>query len=80
MVIMKTVSVTEFKAHCLELLNDVARTGEPVILTKHGRPTAMVVPPPAESGKKWRLGFFRDSAKVTGDIVAPVDEPWEALR
>ena len=80
MPIMKTISVTEFKAHCLELLNEVARTGEPLTLTRHGKPTAMVVPPPANVEKRWKLGQFRDDTKIAGDVVAPLDESWEALR
>lgn len=71
---MKTISVTEFKAHCLELLNEVARTGEPVMLTKHGKAMAMVVAPPAETGRKWKLGQFKGTAQVVGDIVGPLDE------
>ena len=76
---MKSVSVTVFKAHCLEMVNQVALSGQPVILTKRGKPTAMVVPPPADKGPKWVAGKFKDSAKIVGDIVAPLDEPWEAL-
>ena len=79
MVIMRTMTVTEFKAHCLEMLSEVARTGEPVVLTKHGKPSAMVVPPPADAGGRWTLGMFRDSAKITGDIIAPLDEHWDVL-
>jgi prevent-host-death family protein len=79
MVIVKTLTVTEFKAHCLEHLNDVSRTGESVVLTKHGRPTAMVVPPPVGSGQVWKPGLFRNSARITGDIVSPMEETWEAL-
>lgn len=79
MTIMKTVSVTEFKAHCLELVSEVSLTGEAVILTKHGKPTAMLVPPPNETTKTWRPGLFRDSGTIVGDIIAPLDEPWEAL-
>lgn len=79
MTIMKTVSVTEFKAHCLELVSEVSRTGEAVVLTKHGKPTAMVVPPPTDEKKKWRPGLFRGTTKIVGDIIAPLDEPWEAL-
>ena len=80
MTIMKSVSVTEFKAHCLELVNEVSRTGESVVLTKRGKPTAMVVPPPVQEGQKWIPGQFKDTAKIVGDIVAPLDEPCEALR
>jgi len=80
MVIMKTLSVSEFKAHCLELVNEVARTGEPVVLTKHGKPTAMVVSPPRSNDRVWAPGKFRQSAVIEGDIIEPLDEPWEALR
>ena len=73
---MKTIPVTEFKAHCLELLNQVAKTGEPMILTKRGKPTAMVSLPPAEIKPIWRLGLFEDSCKIVGDVIAPFDEPW----
>jgi len=76
---MKTISVTEFKAHCLELVNEVSRTGESVVLTKRGKPTAMVVPPPVQEPKKRILGLHRDSGRIVGDIMAPLDEPWEAL-
>ena len=37
-----TVSATEFKATCLELMDEVARTGTEVIVTKHGRPVVRV--------------------------------------
>ncbi len=80
MVIVKTISVTEFKSHCFELLNEVARTGEPLALTRRGKPMAMVVPPPANVGKRWKLGQFRAHAKIARDIVVPLDESWEALR
>lgn len=77
---MKTVSVTQFKAHCLEMVNAVAETGQPVVLTKRGKPTAMVVQPPSNGGKKWNPGLHRDTAKIVGDIIEPLSEPWEALR
>lgn len=76
---MKTMSVTEFKAHCLEMVNEVHRTGEPLLLTKRGKPTAMVGPAPAEPKKKWPLGLFRNEDTVVGDLVEPLDLEWEAL-
>ncbi len=38
------MSATEFKAHCLAVLDDVAGSRESVIVTKHGRPVAKIVP------------------------------------
>jgi prevent-host-death family protein len=42
---MKEITATRFKAHCLRLLDEVAATGEPLTITKHGRPVARVEPP-----------------------------------
>ncbi len=36
---MRQVSKTEFKAHALEILRDIERTGEPQVITDRGRPT-----------------------------------------
>ncbi|MEQ1821350.1 MAG: type II toxin-antitoxin system Phd/YefM family antitoxin [Fimbriimonadaceae bacterium] len=77
---MKTVSVTEFKAHCLEFLNQVAKTGESMILTKRGKPTAMVSPPPPETSKRWIPDQLEGKITIVGDIVAPLGVPWEALE
>jgi prevent-host-death family protein len=41
---MKSIAVTELKARCLAQLEDVARTGEPVMVTKRGKPLARIVP------------------------------------
>ena len=47
MVIMepKQITATYFKAHLLRLLDEVAETGQPLVITKHGRPVARVEPP-----------------------------------
>jgi prevent-host-death family protein len=42
----REISATQFKARCLRLLDEVAETGEALIVTKHGRPVARVEPPP----------------------------------
>jgi prevent-host-death family protein len=35
----------EFKAKCLKLMDQVARSGVPIVITKHGKPVAKLVPP-----------------------------------
>jgi len=77
MTTMKSIPVSEFKAHCLELLNQVAKTGQPMILTKRGKPTAMVCLPPVDEGHTWLLGQFKDKGEIVGDILLPFDEPWD---
>ena len=41
----KEITATQFKARCLRLLDEVAETGETLVVTKHGRPVARVEPP-----------------------------------
>ncbi|MEQ1949209.1 MAG: type II toxin-antitoxin system Phd/YefM family antitoxin [Bryobacteraceae bacterium] len=75
---MREVSVSQFKATCLALLEDVRKTGRPLRITKFGKPIAEVVPPKPEKKESW-LGCLRDSGEIEGDIVGPVHafEPWD---
>ncbi len=41
---MSEITATQFKARCLRLLDEVAETGEPLVITKHGRPVARLEP------------------------------------
>ncbi len=66
-----------FKAECLKLMDEVARTGQPVVITKHGRPVAQLAPIPAQS--RSLFGYMKNTLKIKGDIVAPLDEEWSAL-
>ena len=75
------LSVSHFKATCLEVLERVRRTGRSVVITKRGTPIAEVVPPSSATvGGDW-LGSLRGTARITGDIVAPAGaaSDWEAL-
>src|SRR5437660_1596440 len=77
MTIMKSVTVTEFKTHCLELIDQAMKNGKSFLLTKRGEPAAMLNPPPKKQPRKWIPGQFRDEVKVVGDIVSPLDVEWE---
>ena len=68
---MKIVIASEFKAKCLKIMDEVAATGEPVIITKHGVPVAQLVP---EVQKPETLfGALQGSVIILGDIVGPID-------
>lgn len=68
------VSASTFKATCLELMDDVARTRSELIVTKHGRPVVRVsaVEPPIISP----IGFLEASVASYGDIVSPDHAAW----
>ena len=78
---MQEIPISKFKATCLEVLENVRKTGRPVRITRFGKPVAQVVAvPPAPSGS-W-LGCMAGTCEIVGDIVAPACEPEEreALR
>jgi prevent-host-death family protein len=70
------IAAGQFKAQCLQLMDRVKQTHEEIVITKHGRPVAKLVPV-EEQGSSF-IGYMRGSVVVSGDIVAPVDEDWEA--
>ena len=74
--VVALISASEFKATCLELMDDVARTGADVIVTKHGRPVVRVSAVRQERASPW--GFLAGSVVSHGDIVSPDDAVWSA--
>ena len=74
---MEIVIASEFKAKYLKIMDEVAATGEPVIITKHGVPVAQLVP---EVQKPETLfGALQGSVDILGDIVGPIDAAWKTL-
>jgi prevent-host-death family protein len=78
---MKQVSVTEFKAKCLALIEEVDRTGESIEVLKRGRAVARVVRAP-QTRAKYPQETLKGTVEILGDIVGPAVEPdeWEAER
>jgi prevent-host-death family protein len=66
-----------FKAECLHLMDEVARTGQPIVITKHGKPVAQLVPIPAPPESLF--GYMKDTLNIKGDVVASLREEWSAL-
>lgn len=77
---METIAISKFKATCLSLLQKVKTTGQPLIVTKKGKPIVLVSPPPILK-KGIKFGCMKDSTKIVGDIMSPLpEEDWEVLR
>jgi prevent-host-death family protein len=72
------IGATEFKARCLELMEQVAATGNPVVITKRGRPLVQLVP--ATQRPRSIVGALKGHARVRGDIISPLKVRWEASR
>lgn len=77
---MTTIQASEFKAKCLALMDQVARTGETILVTKNGKPVAELRPhrPPRV---KSPFGLNKGSSVITGDIMEPIGKDlWNALK
>ena len=73
-----TIAAGEFKAKCLKLLDQVAAERQTLVITKHGKPVAQLVPAPAE--KETLFGSMKGSVLYMGDIISPIDVEWEAMK
>ena len=74
---MKKIPAGQFKAKCLAIMDRVQKTGESVLITKHGKPVARLSPAPAAPEDVF--GYMAGKVKIVGDIVGPVVpiEDWE---
>jgi prevent-host-death family protein len=79
---MEQLPVTKFKATCLAVMERVNRTGQPVRITRFGRPVVDVVPTAPQAPKERVFGALANRTRIKGDIISPAVEPeeWEVLR
>jgi prevent-host-death family protein len=78
--IMPTIQASVFKAKCLALMDQVARTGQTIVVTKNGKPVAELRPHRAPRAKSL-IGLHKGQIDIRGDIVSPVGSPlWEAMK
>ena len=71
------IKAGEFKAKCLKLMDWVAEGHEEIIITKRGKPIAKLVPLTA-APKREIFGYMKGTVEILGDIIAPIDEKWDA--
>jgi prevent-host-death family protein len=67
---MKKMQAGFFKVHCLAVMDEVQSKKETVVITKHGKPVAKLVPADKEPDDIYN--FLAGKGKVLGDIVSPV--------
>ena len=72
----KTLPVAEVAQNFEAVLDSAAENGDEVLVEKEGRVVARLVPTPKSGGRT--LEQMRGSVTILGDIVAPLDEPWDA--
>ena len=73
---MRSIPAARFKAQCLRLLDEVAKTGETIVVTKRGKPVARVQAVEEPRSLVGSITFL-----VSDDeLVEPILEPWDIER
>jgi len=78
---MRDVPISEFKAKCLGLVDEVQKTRQPLRITRHGCPVAELIPTGPDRKRKF-LGGMVGTGRIVGDIISPVIDlgEFEAYR
>ena len=77
---MKTMAAGVFKIHCLSVMDEVQTKRETVVITKHGKPVAKLVP--AGNDPDEIYNFLAGKGELAGDVVAPAfsAKEWGELK
>jgi len=81
--VSETIGVAAFRKACARLIAQVSEEGEPITITRHGRPVALLSPVPSpDDGKRRIIGALRGSVLGYDDPFAPAADPaeWDAVR
>ncbi len=70
----RTIKASEFKAKCLKLMDEVAESGEEIVITKHGRPVSKLTP--FREKPKSLFGRGKGMIEIHGNIVEPMPAEW----
>lgn len=75
----KIIAAGEFKARCLQLMDEVAATGQSIVITKRGKEVVRVIPHVPDTPKPFRslYGLLKGSVTIHGDIIGPTGVEWE---
>jgi prevent-host-death family protein len=74
----RTVPATEFKAHCLALLEKVRETRQPLLVTRHGKPVVEICPYVPKDAA--RVNPLKGSIVYQDDLISPLEEKWDSAR
>ena len=71
------IGTTQFKAKCLKLIDEVAATRKPLVITKRGKALAKLVPIQDEKTSPL-FGYMKGTVQILGDIVNVPHDAWAA--
>ncbi len=74
---MKTMAISQFKAHALKIIDQITKDHESMIITKRGKPVAQILPYEGNEHIA-KPGQLADTLVFEEDIITPLsEEMWE---
>ncbi len=70
------IAISQFKSHCLEIIEKLQTNGQSVIITKRDKAVAKVLP--IDNKKVSLFGMLKNKAEIKANILKPIDENWNA--
>jgi len=70
------IAISQFKSHCLEIIEKLQTNGQSVIITKRDKAVAKVLP--IDNKKVSLFGMLKNKAEIKANILDPIDEKWDA--
>jgi prevent-host-death family protein len=77
--LINSISTSDLGANCSRVVSEVASTRHSLVITRHGRPVARIVPLDDEDSQSL-FGFAKGMIAIRGDIVEPIDVEWKAAE
>ncbi len=72
----RTISAAEFKAKCLQLMDEVSEKKLTLIITKRGKPVMEATAVKEEPAPFVPLWNRSPNVKILGDIISPLPQEW----
>jgi antitoxin (DNA-binding transcriptional repressor) of toxin-antitoxin stability system len=78
---MNTMPISKFKSVCLAEIDKVRKSGQPLRITRFGKPVADIVPIPTPPTATRPLGCMEGTIEFLGDVMVDSSElePWEVM-
>lgn len=70
------IAISQFKSHCLEIIEKLQTNGQSIIITKRDKAVAKVLP--IDNKKVSLFGMLKNKAEIKANILEPIDETWNA--
>ena len=79
---MRQMAAGEFKAQCLAIMDEVAATREPVVITKRGEPVAKLIPVDTSKPKRLMARLVGVLPPSKGNLAQPTVplKDWKSLQ